>query len=248
MFDMHKFLRILLLLLLAAATPASAATGVALGVDTDARAETGANIRVLAVGSDVFIGDRVVTDAKGLVQIKFSDETELVVGPNSELLLEDYLLRGDGSVGKFAVNALSGTFRFVTGNGAKQDYQIETPTGTIGIRGTAFDFFVTNLFTRVLMFHGSTTLCNRGGNCVTLAETCEVGESNPGISLALGYTDDFVGELREELRTTFRYANNQSPLLRDFRLDQVRTCGLSGPPRNLPAVTASINREAASDE
>ncbi len=247
---MTKFLNALFLLLAiaVAASPAAAATGVALGVDTDARAETGSDIRVLAVGSDVFIGDRVVTDAKGLVQIKFSDETELVVGPNSELLLEDYLLRSDGSVGKFAVNALSGTFRFVTGNGAKDDYQIKTPTGTIGIRGTAFDFFVTRRFTRVLMFHGSTNLCNRNGNCVTLAETCEVGESNPGISLALGYTDDFIGELREEMRTSFRYANNQSPLLRDFRLPQVRTCGLSGPPRGLPAVTASIAPDPASDE
>ena len=247
---MLKFLNtlVLLLMLAGAATPAAAATGVALGVDTDARAETGADIRVLAVGSDVFIGDRVVTDAKGLVQIKFSDETELVVGPNSELLLEDYLLRSDGSVGKFAVNALSGTFRFVTGNGAKDDYQIKTPTGTIGIRGTAFDFFVTGRFTRVLMFHGSTNLCNRSGNCVTLAETCEVGESNPGISLALGYTDDFLGELREEMRASFRYANNQGPLLRDFRLPQVRTCGLFGPPRGLPAVTASIAPEDASEE
>jgi hypothetical protein len=247
---MHKLLRALLLLLTvaSAATPAVAATGVALGVDTDARAEAGADIRVLAVGSDVFIGDRVVTDDRGLVQIKFSDETELVVGPNSELLLEDYLLRSDGSVGKFAVNALSGTFRFVTGNGAKDDYQIKTPTGTIGIRGTAFDFFVTNRFTRVLMFHGSTNLCNRGGNCVTLAETCEVGESNPGISLALGYTDDFFGELREEMRVSFRYANNQSPLLRDFRLEQVRTCGLSGPPPGLPAVTAAIDEQDASEE
>lgn len=247
---MERFLFGLLLILSIAGTaaPTAAATGVALGVDVDARAEAGNDIRVLAVGSDVFIGDRVVTDAKGLVQIQFSDQTQLVVGPNSELLIEDYLLRGDGNVGKFAVSALSGTFRFVTGNGDKDAYEIKTPTGTIGIRGTAFDFFVTQLFTRVLMFHGSTNLCNQAGNCVTLSDVCEIGESNPGISLALGFTDDFVGQLRDEMRTSFRYATSQIPLLRQFQLEQVRRCGLAGPPRGTPATTASIEPDIVSDE
>ena len=92
--------------------------------------------RSSSVGSDIFIGDQVVTDARGLVQIKFSDNTKLVVGPNSSLVIEDYLLREDGSGGKLAINALSGTFRFVTGGAAKDRYLIETPTGTIGVRGT----------------------------------------------------------------------------------------------------------------
>ncbi len=72
------------------------ASGKALGVDQDARAETRAEVKQLTVGSDIFIGDRVITDARGLVQIKFSDSTKLVVGPNSALLIEDYLLRNDG--------------------------------------------------------------------------------------------------------------------------------------------------------
>src|SRR5690606_42119301 len=84
------------------------------------------------------IGDRVVTGPSGQVQILFSDRTELVVGPRSALLIEDYLLRNDGSAGKFAINALSGTFRFVTGGAPKDSYVIKTPTGTIGVRGTAF--------------------------------------------------------------------------------------------------------------
>jgi hypothetical protein len=72
------------------------ATGKALGVDQDARAETRSEVKQLTVGADIFIGDRVITDARGLVQIKFSDSTKLVVGPNSALLIEDYLLRADG--------------------------------------------------------------------------------------------------------------------------------------------------------
>ena len=40
----------------------------------------------------------------------------------------------DESAGRFAINALSGTFRFTTGRAPKDRYVIETPTGTIGVR------------------------------------------------------------------------------------------------------------------
>ena len=90
------------------------ASGKALGVDQDAKAETKAGVKELTVGADIFIGDKVVTDARGLVQIRFSDATKLVVGPNSSLVIEDYLLREDGSGGKLALNAdvlVPGTIR-----------------------------------------------------------------------------------------------------------------------------------------
>ncbi|MBK8084251.1 MAG: FecR domain-containing protein [Devosia sp.] len=91
------------------------ASGTALGVDPQAEAETSGIIRVLTVGADLNIGDVVRTGAKGQVQIKFSDQTELVVGPNSVLTIEDYLLRGDNSAGKAGHQRLAGTFRFATG-------------------------------------------------------------------------------------------------------------------------------------
>ena len=60
-------------------SPALAASGKVLGVDPAAELE---GKSTLVVGTDVFIGDKVVTGASGLVQIKFEDRTELVVGPN----------------------------------------------------------------------------------------------------------------------------------------------------------------------
>src|SRR5687768_16406701 len=79
--------------LISLTAPTFAASGKALGVDPAAAVETKIDSKTLTVGADIFIGDRVVTGAEGLVQIKFSDQTELVVGPNSALLIEDYLLR-----------------------------------------------------------------------------------------------------------------------------------------------------------
>ena len=75
---MSKLLtRALPLLAAMLACPAIAASGTALDVDPDARIEAQSAARTLVVGTDVFIGDRISTDARGLVQIRFTDRTEL---------------------------------------------------------------------------------------------------------------------------------------------------------------------------
>ena len=221
-------------LLLGGQTLAVEATGVAVAVDIDARAELGTNVRVLTAGDDLAIGETVITDEHGLVQIKFSDETELAVGPNSRLVLEDYLLRSDGSVGKLAINALSGSFRFVTGGSNKDDYSIKTPTGTIGIRGTAFDFAVQPAATQMLMYHGEAKLCGATESCVTMAETCEVGQADTAESKKLGLAFTADDTLRTTLQQNFQYADNQHPLDHTFRVDQVPLCQLIGPARFAP--------------
>jgi hypothetical protein len=221
-------------------TIAAEATGTAVAVDVDARAEFGDDVRVLVAGDGLKIGETVVTDARGLVQIKFSDETELVVGPNSELLLEDYLLRNDGSVGKLAINALSGSFRFVTGQSNKDDYSIKTPTGTIGIRGTAFDFAVEAVKTRMLMYHGTSTLCGEGNSCVTMQQTCEAGEAGTTQAHSLGLSFTADDAQRQSLQQSFHYADFQKPLQYAFRVDQVPICQLIGPARFAPASIAAV--------
>ena len=207
------------------AGPALSAGGKAVGVDPQAQAELGTEIRRLAVGADVFIGEKIVTGARGQVQIVFSDETHLVVGPNSALVLEDYLLRSDQSAGKFAINALNGTFRFVTGNAQKDRYVIRTPTGTIGVRGTAFDFNVDDENgTRVLVFRGAVNMCSAGGTCEMLDDSCEVGQYTNSTSEVLGQGNDLEDEVREEWQDAFTYAQNQQQLRREFWVSQAREC------------------------
>ncbi|WP_417310231.1 FecR family protein [Devosia sp.] len=219
-----RLVRMFLAAMIAAAGPAVAADGSALGVDSGAVVRAGAEVKILRVGSDLFIGDKVETDASGLVQIRFADTTELVVGPNSALVLEDYLLRADGSSGNFAVNALTGTFRFVTGNAPKERYAINTPSGTIGIRGTAFDFTVTAGTTNVLLYHGAATLCARAAKCATLSDTCQVGRFDRKQSEVLGDTGSVDARTRATLRAGFLYAVSQRPLLREFRVRSAEKC------------------------
>lgn len=212
-----------LVLLLASGGGAIAAAGSAVGVDPDAEAR-GKTTRTLVVGADVFIGDRIVTDARGLVQIIFDDQTKLVVGPHSALLIEDYLRRDDGSAGKLAVNALSGTFRFITGNSAKGKYLITTPTGQIGVRGTAFDLYVTKLATYVLQLHGATINCARNGECETLTRVCNYGVIKSSDVATSDRIADLGNNDTAKAGSWFRYAKSQSPLLRPFRVAGADKC------------------------
>ncbi|WP_421760345.1 FecR family protein [Devosia sp.] len=205
-------------------TGALAAGGKALGVNPAANVQTKTDTKVLTVGSDLFIGDRVITAEYGQVQIKFDDGTELVVGPNSSMLLEDYLLRSDGSAGKLAINALAGTFRFVTGSAPKDKYLIKTPTGTIGVRGTAFDFNVTSEGTKVLLYHGGVIMCNLDNTCIKLDGTCEVGTFDLTDAEVIGPTSNVTGQDRRDLQDQFKYAQSQSPLLNEFWIEKARQC------------------------
>lgn len=239
----------LVLLGMALAQPVVAASGTALGVDPQAEADTAGESRVLTVGADIFIGDMVNTGAQGQVQIKFSDKTELVVGPNSSLLIEDYLLRDDQSAGKFAINALSGTFRFATGGAPKDRYIIKTPTGTIGVRGTAFDFNVDEEGTKALLFHGALRLCNLAGVCVTLDGTCEIGTYDLTQSTIVGSPDDLTGEQRDALQAAFQYAEVQTPLMREFWVENARQCFNKGFVANVQhSLVVDEEDEPAADE
>jgi len=203
----------------------AAPTGQAFGVDPEAAIEGKSGDRTLVVGADVFIGDRVVTGASGQVEILFSDNTRLVVGPNSALLIEDYLLREDDSAGKLAVNALSGTFRFVSGRAPKDRYVINTPTGTIGVRGTAFELYVESNWVYILMQNGATINCPAdGSDCMILDDQCEYGIMGVSSTEVVGHADGVTGDARDQIKEFFRYAENQSPLDRKFRISGSERC------------------------
>lgn len=181
-----------------------------------------AQVRLLK-GSELREGETVVTGLNGEVQVVFSDQTHLVIGRGSSLVIERYLMRNDGTPEKFAVNALAGTFRFITGNGDKNAYRIATPTGTIGIRGTEFDFTVEGGSgrTSVVLFHGAVILCPIAGECVTLSERCGVAQ------LVSRRKADIVTREAKRLEvagTAFPYVASQSRLLRDFRVSRPGQC------------------------
>lgn len=224
------------LLMTAAPTLALAdAAGSALGVKPSADADHEGVTQTLKVGSDVFIGDLVKTGDKGQVQILFADNTKLVVGPHSSLKIEDYLLRNNGSAGKLAVDMLGGSFRFATGDAPKNRYVINTPTGTIGVRGTRFDVFVaSNGVTRILHYEGVVRFCTRANKCEVLSKLCTLGQLSNDATI-IGDSTQIQGRERDQLKADFIYSNNQAPLLTRFRFPNAYGCTHNPP--NVPVFT-----------
>jgi hypothetical protein len=159
-------LAVSLALAIAIPTPAVAdGVGEALAVIDQASTKGTVGEQRLAVGMKVFLGDLVKTDSGGEAQILFNDGTRMVVGPNSELMLDDFVFRSGATENKFIVRALNGAFRFITGGAQKDAYLIQTPSATIGVRGTIFDFTVSSTETNLLLLHGGANVCGNDGKC-----------------------------------------------------------------------------------
>lgn len=224
------------LLGLAALAPAviGAGEGTAVGVDPDALAR-GLSDRILEAGADVSMGETVVTGPSGQVQIIFHDQTRLVVGPNSALLIETYLLADANTVSKLTINALGGTFRFITGNSPKPSYSIRTPTAAIAVRGTEFDLLVDRDGSRVMLYDGALEVCSPAGDCADVTNRCEVGLATTGSARVLLRNDPE----RLPLSLQFPYARFQQPLLPEFRVAETVKCTEPVDNSAIPAVGTS---------
>lgn len=107
-------------------------TVIAVVQQSEAVGETGK--RVLMAEAPVFSGDQILTGPIGEAQVKFRDNTKLVVGPNSKMVIDAFVFEGD-TARKISINAVRGAFRFISGRSPKDAYSITTPTATIGVRG-----------------------------------------------------------------------------------------------------------------
>jgi hypothetical protein len=109
------------------------ATGNVVATGIDGRA------RKVVKGAELNAGDRIVTN-DGRAQIRFTDGAYVSLQPDTDFSIREYRFDGktDGTErGLFGL--LKGAMRTVTGAIGRVNrnaYQIQTPTATIGIRGT----------------------------------------------------------------------------------------------------------------
>ena len=92
------------------------ASGSAVKVDRMTNASGPGGRRVLETDSDVFMGDAIVTNANGLAQICFVDDTRIVVGPNSRMVIDSFVFNPNNTARDVTVSAVKGVFRFISGN------------------------------------------------------------------------------------------------------------------------------------
>lgn len=92
-------------------------------------------------GTGVEMNDAINT-AKGKVGITFADDTRVEVNENSKLVIDDFVYDPKSTKGgKLAMKFASGTVKYASGAIAHNDpskVAINTPSATIGVRGTDF--------------------------------------------------------------------------------------------------------------
>jgi hypothetical protein len=110
-------------------------SGVVLAVVQQSEADGTTGKRTLQTEAPVYAGDHIITGPTGQAQVKFRDDTKLVVGPNSMMIIDAFVFADTNTARNISINAVRGAFRFITGKSPKDAYSITTPTATIGVRG-----------------------------------------------------------------------------------------------------------------
>lgn len=121
--------------------------------------------RELRVGVNVVANERIVTTAEGQAQMLFRDESAFTVGPNSDVVLDEFVYDPNTQTGKIAFSATKGVFRLVGGKISKKTpVTLKTPTSTIGIRGgIALISIQPNGSTRATFLFGDAMTVESGG-------------------------------------------------------------------------------------
>jgi len=120
--------------------------------------------RVLRVGIDLQAGELVTTGAGDRAHLLFLDGTALTVGPQARLTLDRFVYDSDRRLGALGLTATRGVFRLVGGRISKSvPITIDTPSGTIGLRGGIMLFRVEPTETTATFLFGyRMTMTSRG--------------------------------------------------------------------------------------
>jgi hypothetical protein len=98
------------------------------------------------IGQLVFEGDGLRTAADGRIGVTMNDDTRVSVGPGSEIRIDQFLYApAEGRLG-FALAIVRGFVAYVSGRIAKlspDSIRLETPSATVGVRGTRLAIRVT---------------------------------------------------------------------------------------------------------
>lgn len=100
---------------------------------TDGTTET------IVKGTRIFEGDVIETDAKGAVNIHFADESSFAVTGNAKMSIDEFIFDTATNGGENHFSVLRGLFVYTSGLVGREDpddVRIDTPVGSIGIRGT----------------------------------------------------------------------------------------------------------------
>jgi len=138
------------------------------------------------------------------VNISFKDDTKVLIKENSRLLIDDFVYNANTSGGKLGLKVGFGTVRYASGQIAHanpQSVDIQTPTATIGVRGTDFNMVVDEIGRSLIVLVPS---CD-GARCVT--GKIEVTSLSGTVVLDQPYTATYVSQASQAPIQPVKIAN-----------------------------------------
>jgi hypothetical protein len=116
------------------------------------------------VGDKVTQGDVIRTKTGGKAQIKFQDDSVITVAPDSRVALNEYVYEPEKNQRNASIKIFNGLVHTVVNkvfNQEKPDFNVETQTAIIGVRGTDYYTLVAPAVTDVYNNTGVTEVRNR---------------------------------------------------------------------------------------
>lgn len=155
-------------------------------------------------GTEVQMQDTAVT-ANGTMRIDFMDDTRVDLTQHARLTIDEFVYDPGSNTGSLSIRATLGGVRYASGQIAKrsrQNVRIQTPSATIGVRGTDFSMVVDEM----------------GGSMITLLPSCDtqgvcfVGE----IDVTTDAGTVVMNQAFQSTLTTTRWQPPSPPLLIDI--------------------------------
>ena len=93
------------------------------------------------VGEDVQLHDLFKTEQDSRAEILFVDDSRVRIAPGTNLEITEYLYKPEQKKRKSTLSLWSGKARFIVNelvDFVQKDFEVQTPSGTAGVRGTDF--------------------------------------------------------------------------------------------------------------
>lgn len=180
-----------------------------------------------AKGTGIEMNDAVRT-TQGKVGITFEDDTKVQISDNSKLVIDDFVYDPKAkSGGKLAVKVALGTVRYASGQIAKtnpQNVSVNTPSATIGVRGTDFTATVDEIGASTIILLPS---CPFGW--IDIARDCKTGE----ISVTSDVATVILNKPFQATKVENRGVSPLKPVILNLSEDSINNMLIVSPPKQL---------------
>ena len=136
-------------------------TGIAKIIRTDGSEEP------ITLGAEVYIGDIVETEGDGAVNIGFVDDSSFAVSEDARISIDEFVFDPASESGDQDFSVVRGVFMYTSGLIGRENpdsVEIDTPVGSIGIRGTIIGGkIVPGGESQVSVLEGAIVVRNDGG-------------------------------------------------------------------------------------